>query len=269
MSTLSPAHVLTALASAESEWPALVGAEWPQIETRYRDLRAQLERATGPAQMRAAAEVVQLFAPYAAARERLSAAIAAQTEAGKVLFALADIADQLGLDPTVSAQFKEAAQPGSQQRFVWQSSPTKATSLKLENVVLSFELGAFSEFVLGLIVTATKDVLGETNAILQAAGVLLMVASLYKATAVKLDEREATVFCGFAKAPRKPDGGVKEEVILAHANAVRHTVSLKPLDMEELGNALYKLAEIKSVERVAGQAGTWRIIEKHNVKKWK
>ena len=267
MYNLSPADVLAALNIAEADLIALVGADWPKLEAQYRDLHARLEGDAGPAQMLAAAEMTQLFAPYDAARERLNDAIAAQTEAGKVLLALADIADQLGLDPAVSAQFKEAAQPGSQQRFVWPSSPTQATSLKLENVALSFELGAFSEFVLGLIVTATKDVLGGTNVILQAAGVLLMIASLYKATAVKLDEREATVFCGFAKAPRKPDGGVKEEVILAHANAVRHTVSLKPLDMEELGNALYKLAEIKSVERVAGQAGTWRIIETHNVKR--
>ena len=267
MSGLSATDVLAALRLCEADLINVIGRDWAQLEPQYRQLFKRLESSAGPMQMLAAAEVVELFAPFDAARERLNDAIAAQSEGGKVLLALADIADQLGLDPAVSAQFKEAAQPGNRQRFVWQSSPTQATSLKLENVALSFELGAFSEFVLGLIVTATKDVLGGTNVILQAAGVLLMIASLYKATAVKLDEREATVFCGFAKAPRKPDGGVKEEVILAHANAVRRTVSLKPLDMEEMGNALYKLAEIKSVERVAGQAGTWRIIEKHRVKR--
>jgi hypothetical protein len=268
MSTLSPAHVLNALASVENEWPDLVGAEWPNIEAQYRDLRTKLESTTGPAQMLAAADLVQLFAPYAAARECLSAAIAGETEEGSILVSLADFADQLGLDPTVSAQFKKAAQPESSQRFMWQSSPTKATSLKLDNLTLNFELGAFSEFLIGLITTATKDVLGEANMILKAMGVMLIIASLYKATSIKLDEREATVFCGFAKAPTRK-GGVKEEVILAHANAVRHAVSLKPLDRQELGNALHKLAEIKSVERVAGQSATWRIIEQHNVNKGK
>jgi hypothetical protein len=264
MSTLSPAHVLNALASVEYEWPALVGAEWPNIEVQYRDLRVKLESTTGPAQMLAAADLIQLFAPYAAARERLSAAIAGNTEEGSILVSLAELADQLGLDPSVSAQFKEAAQPESSQRFIWQSSPTKATSLKLENVILSFEFGAFSEFLIGVITTATKDVLGEAGVILKAMGVLLLLASLYKATSIKLDEREATVFCGFAKAPMRR-GGVKEKVILAHVNAVRHAVSLKPLDRQELGNALHKLAEIKSVERVAGQSDTWRIVEKHNL----
>lgn len=38
-----------------------------------------------------------------AARDRPNDTIAAQTEAGKILFALTDIADQLGLDPSVSA----------------------------------------------------------------------------------------------------------------------------------------------------------------------
>jgi hypothetical protein len=265
MSTLSPAHVLNALASVEYEWPALVGAEWPNIEVQYRDLRVKLESTTGPAQMLAAADLVQLFAPYAAARERLSAAIARETEEGSILVSLADLADQLGLDPAVSAQFKDAAQPESSQRFMWQSSPTKATSLKLENVILSFEFGAFSEFLIGLITIATKDVLGDANMILKAMGVLLLLASLYKATSIKLDEREATVFCGFARAPARKGGGVKEEVIWAHVNAVRHAVSLKPLDRQELGNALHRLAEIKSVERVAGQSDTWRIVEKHNL----
>ena len=267
MTTLSPANVLTALTSAKYEWPALVGEEWPNIEAQYCDLVARLGSTTGPDQMRTAADLVQLFAPYTAARERLSAAIAGQTEEGSILVSLADLADQLGLNPTVSAQFKEAAQLDGSQRFIWQSSPTKATSLKLENVRLSFELGAFSEFLVGLITTATKDVLGEANPILQAMGVLLMIASLYKATNIKLDEREATVFCGLAKMSPRKGGSVKEEEILESANKVRRAVSLKPLDKQELGNALYKLAEVKSVEQIAGRTKTWRIIEKHNLKR--
>jgi hypothetical protein len=266
MSNLSPTHVLTALASVEYEWPALVGANWPNIEGQYRDLCARLESATGPAQMLAAVDLIQLFAPYAAARERLSTALAGQTETGSILVRLAELADRLGLDPAVGAQFKVAAQPESSQRIIWQSSPTKATSLKLENIKLSLDLGESFEFIFGLITTVTKDVIGEANLILQAGGVLLMLASFYKAVRIHLDECEATVFCGFARAPVKKSGGVKEKVILEYTNAVRAEVSLKPLDRQELANALYKLAEIKSVERVVGQAETWKIVEKHHLK---
>jgi hypothetical protein len=266
MSNLSAAHVLKALAGVEDELPALVGAEWSNIEVPYRDLRVQLEGTSGPAQMLAAADLIQLFAPYPAARERLTAVVTGETDEGSVLVSLAGLAEQLGLDPSVGEQFKEAAQRRSSQRFVWQSSPTKASSLKLENVILSFDLGEFSEFLIGLITTATKNVLGEANVILKAMGVLLLLVSLYKATSIKLDEREATVFCGIARASTRKGRGVKEKVILERTNAVRRAVSLKPLNKQELGNALHKLAEIKSVELMAGQAETWRIVERYNTK---
>jgi hypothetical protein len=266
MSTLSPAHVLSALARVEHDWPALVGKEWPTIESQYRELRSRLECTTGPDQMRAAADLIQLFAPYAAARERLSAAITRETEEGSILLSLADLADQLGLDPSVSAQFKEAAQPEMSQRYIWQSSPTNATSLKLENVILRFEPSAFSEFLISLLTTAMKDVLGEPNVVFKAMGVLLLIASLYKAASIKLDEREATVFCGLARASRKDGSGVKEKQILEQTNAIRREVGLKALDKQELSNALHKLAEIKTIERVAGQHRNWRIVEKYDLK---
>jgi hypothetical protein len=263
MPSFSPADVLSALSASETELIQLVGNGWPELESRYCELRTRLEISTGPVQMLLATKVVDLFAPHAAAHQHLMESIAQKTEAGALLFGLADIAEQLNLAPVVSAHFKEAAQPGAQaQRFIWQSNPTKATSLKLGN--LSFEFGALSELIIGVIATTSKDVLGEADVILKAAGVLLLISSLYKATAIKLDEREATVFCGFAKAARNHEA--KTEAILGRTNKVRRAVSLKPLDKEELGNALYKLAEIKSVERVEGKTEMWRIIEKHNVK---
>ena len=143
-------------------------------------------------------------------------------------------------------------------RYIWQSGPTKATSLKLGN--LRFEFGAFSDLVTGVIIAISKDVLGEADVILKAAGVLLLIRSFYGATAIQLDEREATVFCGFAKAGRE----AKEKAILAYTNRVRDAVSLKPLDKQELGNALYKLAEIKSIEKMKGMPGRWRIVEQHH-----
>ena len=193
----SPADILAAIFSIEREWPDLIGAEWPNIEKRYQTLRARLENATGSAQMLAAAELVELFASYAAAQERLNEAITANTKVDAILLNLADLANQLGLDPSVAKQFRDAARPDSSIRYIWQTSPTKATSLKLGN--LSFEFGAFSDLVTGAIITASKNVLGEADVILKAAGVLLLIRSFYGATAIQLDEREATVFCGFAR----------------------------------------------------------------------
>jgi hypothetical protein len=262
MVTVSPDQILVALAVSENEWPVLVGAQWPKIEPKLNALRDKLEKSEGIAQMRAAAELVQLLAPYTDARERLNDAIAAQTETGKIVLQLAEFAKFMGLDPEVSRQIRNAPQLSSTKRFIWQSSPTKATSLKLANVVVSFDFGMFSEFLVGLLTTSIKDVIGEANGILRAAGVLLMIASLYKATALKLDEREATVFYGFAQAGRE----AKEDLILANTNKVRHAVSLRPLDKIELGNALHRLAEFKSIERVKGSSNQWRIIEKHKTK---
>jgi hypothetical protein len=205
---------------------------------------------------------VQLFAPHAAARARLNEVVKAQTLAGAMVLQLADLAKRLGLDPAVSNQIRNATQPSSAERFIWQSSPTKATSLKLANVVISFEFGMFCEFLVGLITTSIKDVIGEANGVLRAAGALLMIASLYKATAIKLDEREATVFYGFTQAGREAE----ENVILANTNKVRQSVSLKPLDKQELGNALHKLAEFRSIERVKDAPDQWRIIENHKAK---
>jgi hypothetical protein len=262
MSTISPENILLSIIAAENEWPVLVGEDWPKIKWKYRDHRNQLQSATGPKQMRAAADLVQLLAPYPAASERLNNGIVAQTEAGAIVMQLAALAKQLGVDPIVCAKIGNAAKPTSPQRYIWQSSPTKATSIKLKNVLLSFEFGMFSEFLAGLITTSIKDVIGEANGVLRAAGVLLMIASLYKTLSIKLDEREATVFFGFTQIGRE----AKEDNILNRTNRVRETVSLKVLNKQELGNALHKLAAIKSVERVKNSPNLWRIIENHKAK---
>ena len=264
MVTVTPEHVLAALTDTDCELSELVGEQWPKIEHQYRDLRYQLENSSGAAKMRAAAELVQLFAPYADARERLNDAVAAQLETGAIVLQLAELAKQIGLDPATSEQIRNAAQPSGTERFIWQSSPTKATSLKLANLIISFDFGMFSEFLVGLITTSIKDVIGEANGILRAAGALLMIASLYKATAIKLDEREATVFYGFAQAGRE----AKQDDILVHTNQVRQAVSLKPLDKQEMGNALHKLASIRSVVRVKDTPDLWRIIENHKTKRF-
>ena len=262
MLKLSPENVFAALLSIESALPDLVGSMWSQIQPQYHTLRTQLECTTELLQMRAAAELVELLSPYAAARKRLHDALVAQTKAGAIMLALANLAKQIGLDSTVTKQLQNVAPTSSSQRFIWQSTPTKATSFKLGNVIISFEFDVFSEFIAGLITTSIKDVIGEANGVLRAAGALLIIASLYKATTIKLDEPEATVFYGFAQAGQE----ARMHLISTHTNRVRKTLGLKALKKKELCSALHKLAEFRIIERRKGTTDVWRIIEDHKIK---
>lgn len=261
MSGPTPQDVLEALKLCETPLAEAVGEGWPQIEPRYRERLAQLEHGTGPAAMLAAAEIAELFAPYEKARVLLHEAVARQTETGQVLLGLGDVADQLQFEPGVGARFREAALASERTRHVLASGPTKAKSLKFAN--LDFDFGNLSELVAGLIVTTVKDITTQTDVLLVVAGVLLILKALYKATTVALDEREATVFYGFARVAEKKLA--KERAILAGANKVRAEVHLKPLDLTDLRNALFKLEQIKAIKSIQGEDGVWRIVESHNV----
>ena len=257
----TPQDILEALKAHEADLSESVGEEWPQIEPRYRELRVRLEQSTGPIAMLAAADVAELFAPYEKARILLREAVARQTETGQVLLGLGDVADQLQFGPAVGARFREAALATERTRYVLASGPTKAKSLKFAN--LDFDFGNLSELVAGLIVTTVKDITTQTDVLLVVAAGRLILKALYKATTVALDEREATVFYGFAQVAEEKLA--KERAILAGTNKVRAEVHLKPLDLTDLRNALFKLEQIKAIKSVQGEDGIWRIVEGHNV----
>jgi len=253
----SPSNILAALNAAEPDLIALIGDDWPQLADRYRQLKAALADEEG--QWLASVEIIELFAPYAAARERLNRAILEQDLRGSVALGLADIAAQIGATPAA------AAPPEPRMRSISLKSPAQATSIKLGN--FSFDFGEVSELAAGVIMTGS-DVIGDLGVkhyVLVAAGVLLIARSLLKAMTVELSEREATVFYGLAQAAG-PDKTATEAAILQRANAARKEVGLKPLDADDLRNALHRLAEIKSVGRVEGSPDRWQIVEQYHLK---
>ncbi len=254
----SPSHILAALNAAESDLSALLGDDWPGLADRYHRLKAALADEQG--QWLASVEVMELFAPYEAARERLNRAILEQDLRSSVALGLAEIAEQIGATPPT------AAPPETLMRGISIQSPTQARSIKLGN--LSFDFGEMSELAAGVLMTGS-DVIGDLGArdyVLVAAGVLLIARSLPKAMTVELSEREATVFYGFTQAAGA-DKTATEAAILERANAARQEIGLEPLDADDLRNALHKLGEIKSVQRVEGSPDRWQIVEQYRLKR--
>lgn len=267
-SAFTPECILMAITSIENELPDLVGKDWPNIETKYRGLCTRLKSTTGLEQMRTAAELQRLLAEYDNARKYLRNAIMSQTIAGEIFFNMAELTEQLGFDASVISLLREAAiQPISSERIIFMDGPTRAVSVKLGNIRFNFD--ALINFIFGVIATISKNVLGQPNLLFKAAGVLTIIHSFYKVINIELSERDVTVFLGLINATGGPGNGVKEEVILDYTNIVRNSISLKPLDSLELGNALYNLSEIKSIERVAGINDMWRVIETYHMDRLK
>jgi hypothetical protein len=256
----SPENILGALGAIENELIALVGGAWPELEPRYRDLRKALD--DRERKWLASVEIIELFSPYDAARERLNRALLMQDPLACILLGLATIADQLQLDSTAVV---DAAQLDSGTRRIIMNGPDKARSIKLGNI--DFDFGEMGPLVAGII-TTVHQIMGGVGAkpyVLAAAGVLLSASSLYKAMNIELSERDATVFYGFTQAAGEDKTAVEAD-IREKANAAREEIGLKPLDEADVKNALRKLAELKGVARAEEKAATWRIIEKYRVK---
>jgi len=155
--------------------------------------------------MRVAAELIQLFEFQPTAYTRLRKALISKSPDGALLLQLSDLASNMGLNGAAT-EFRSICQTCNPQRFIHQANPTEATSIKLGNVRLAFDgLSATGIFIL---TTISKEVVHQTSGFLQAAGIIAILAMIYKSIAVKLDEREATVLWVFsgAKARRRIGG---------------------------------------------------------------
>lgn len=253
----SPKNILSALIRAEAELINLVSGDWPHLADRYSQLKAAL--ANEEDKWLASVEIKELFAPYPSARQRLEGAILEQDLQGSVALGMAAIASQIG------ASYEAAAPPEPRMRGIFVKSPTQARSIKLGN--FSFDFGEMSELAAGIVMTG-NDLIGDFGAkqyVLVAAGVLLVARSLLKAMTVELSEREATVFYGFAQAAGG-DKSAAEADILERTNAARKEIGLKPLDADDLKNALHKLAQICSVQHIETSSDRWQIVETYKVK---
>lgn len=257
----SPENILAALNTAEAELLSLVGEDWAQLAERYGQLKATL--AGQESKMRASVEIKELFAPYDAARKRLDEAILEQEEVDSLLLGIAAIARQISLDSTVIQEIEAIARPGGRMRLLTQKHPTQAKSIKIRNI--DFDFGEFGTMATGLVMAA-NDVVGEANPIVAIAGVILIAATLYKASTKELDEQEATVLWGFVQTCNEKKQASQAD-ILAQTNAERCKIGLEALNDKQIRYSLDKLADIHSVSRVDGKSYVWEVVERYQIKK--
>lgn len=162
---------------------------------------------------------------------------------------LATLAEEAGLDIEST-------------RFVLPKRDGSAVSIKLLNI--HFDFGDLTNLVAGIINTSIKDVAGEANYFLKAAGVLLILSSIYKALEVEISEKEASVFWGFAQSCDEQKMAI-ESLIRSTTNVNRKKIGLKSLGGDEFKNSLYKLEKLKAIKRVGESPPKWIIVERYRL----
>jgi hypothetical protein len=268
-SLMNSRNIISALINIRSKLPSLLGTDnWVKISEIFNSKLDQLQHSTDDIeQQQLAANLIGMLASYDDAREYLKEVIAAESEQtdpyGSFLSNLASIAEQMGLEGVRARLDAEALQSSSEQARVvfMKGNLSRAKSIKLKN--LSFDFGEMSELATGVLSVGSR-IFGDTHPILMAAGVLLVVRSIYKAMTVEIEEREASVFWGFIQACDK-EKAASEADIKECTNEERLKTGLKPLDSDQIKNALYKLLSIKSVTPIEDEPETWRITEKYRI----
>ncbi len=266
---MHPEKVLVAVKSIYPDLPSLLRAEaWQQISAELDAKITQLEAGSAKVeQLQAATDLVGLLAPYQAARERLRVALQALDVRSEVLMSLAELAEQVGRDTYTSHKFRQSAgQPaaGGTRLVILSAGGARAKSVKLGN--LQFDFGAAAELAAGVL-AMISEIAGKQDHLMLAAGVLLLLRGLEKMNTVALSEREATVFWGFVLAcDQEKQAG--ERAILRYSNQERAKVGLEELSLDQLKNALFNLALLKSVTRVPAAKDKWRMVERYVIKHW-
>jgi hypothetical protein len=269
-SLMNSKNILAALNNIEGELPSLVGPDaWAKISDAFSKKLDQLRCSNEELeQQQLSAHLIGLLVPYHDARERLKMAILAEAKQedlySSIMADLASLAGQMGLQGVRAKLDAEVLQSSSEQiRVVFMKKDfDNVKSIKLKN--LNFDFGEMSALAGGILTTSSK-ILGDTHPILVAAGVLLIVRSLYKAVTVKIEEREASVFWGFIQACDK-EKTASEAAIIKYTNKERERAGLEQLTTNQVKNALHKLASLRSITAVGDKPATWRIIEKYKIK---
>lgn len=262
-------NILAALNSIQSELPSLVGIDdWVKISDIFSRKLDQLRHSNEDIErQQLSANLIGMLAPYDDARERLKAAILAESKQedlySSIIGDLASVAEQMGLKGVRAKLGAEGLQSSSEQvrLMLMKEGFNKVKSIKLKN--LTFDFSEMSELAAGIFATVSK-ILGDTHPILMAAGVLLIVRCFYKAMTVEIAEREASVFWGFIQACKKGKTA-SETAIIENTNKERVRVGLETLTSDQVKNALYKLASIKSVTPIRDKPKTWYIIENYKI----
>lgn len=248
------------------ELPSLIGTtDWEKISHDFELKLEWLKKSKSETErIQLSSDLVEMIAPYSLARTRFIELIKILDPYNAIFVGVASIAQQIGIEKHITDQLKMVTSKEYYQGLKVmkiRKGGDKGKSIKLGNLDIDF---AEMTELFASMVSTMAGIVGQTNYLLIAAGVLLITRSFHKALTIDLSEHEASVFWGFIHIcdDKKISNG---DDILKSTNHERKKIGLKPLSKEELKNALHKLASIKSVQPIEGRRNVWQIIEKHTL----
>ncbi|MBL8160547.1 MAG: hypothetical protein JNJ61_01070 [Anaerolineae bacterium] len=280
----APHFVLAAVTRIYADLPALVGADWPQVQpqvdTYMMQLRAQ------PNQYLPMSQLLGLLAHYEPARQRMAAELDAQEQIGKeIIDSVAQMAREMKLDPAAAEGLLAAAFA----RMNWQMQPNDerelddlkaqrygvklsdggadgATITGLSNIQL--DLGDLSSIAGGFISAgvgfAAAPIAPQLLPFAVLGTALATVSTIYKAMKVTISVQEATVFWGIIQGTQGvPGAGLYPDSILSYTNAERTQRGLAPLTAPQVN---YSLERLYSLGCLARTGESYRIDQNYTVK---
>lgn len=236
----------------------LVGpADWPAVAAHFAQLDAAWEAAGEGERMRLAAQYRDALAPYPRAYERLRAVARGASAARDVLRVAAGLADELGDAAGAGRLWQEAEAITGRRIIVEQGVGRPAYSIKLRNLDFDFwELALTMGGVLEAVDTLTDP---TARPFALAGAVLMIIGGIGGALKRPIDVDDTSVFLGLAAAADDDRRAALADIVAAtNAERAGARVYLTPLTADEVEQALRRLCDLGSVERVAD---VWRMEE--------
>jgi hypothetical protein len=264
-----------ALESLQDELPGLMGKiNWKNLPSSFQDAVNRLGRSRDlKEQEDAALGVRQVLAAYPSARIAVDDRA---TELGALRQSILPIlrgslGDENSADYYATSILHGVVSPAPVEQPVEVRGVTVAphglwaTTVKLRNFLV--HPGKVAEFI-GHSALCTLHGLPHPNPVLIGLGLVLLANCAREAATIHIPEHDATVFWGLIQAQKKSgnEASAPESEVLALTNAERNQAKLGTLQPEDITRALDRLADLKCVEKIAGNPTRWRIIEKYKIK---
>ena len=274
----SDPNVLAAMLRLEPELPALFGEVWNDVQPQIAaDLKA-LHQSQNVEQQQAVAErLIDQMSRFPNTQQRLKSELHIQeTVKTDIGTALGGLHHQLGMDESTFQSSLDAMIFG----LHWSLDPDDLPAVdEMTTRAIRMKPGAvgggksikFSNLNLDLgelcsIASSVGTVLvGTTNGLLIAAGLLGVIATLIKASTVSVNEQDASVFWGFIQTRDMTDSSATEADIIASTNRERARYNRTQLKDADILASLTNLEALKSIAP-EGHQGRWKLIESFKIK---
>lgn len=271
---MNPDNLALTLEQLEPELSQLIGDEqWALLYPKYTLYRDQLQTdKSRVVRLQAAAELIELLSSYELVQTRLRVAMDGLNVYQTALVKLATIARQLNTESKIVAELEDAAafhSHGIQTRLIaLHGIGQKAQSIKWQNFDFDFgDAPEMAETVAGILAVFSDIINTNSNHLLMAAGALLIIRSILKATTIEISEQDASVFWGVIQAQRHHvPSHITTTKVVEHTNSERAKAHLPPLSEQEVRYALYNLVKLKSVTQLSEKEEVWWVIEKYKSK---